>query len=185
MPKELLLGLIVNSKPADLNHSILPIAEEDTALQMAYVAQQQLDGYAEAVAHALKQKSAFDKRVLAQKPGEVIFTKNQLVQIYRNDLDFTFKTEQKLLPKWSVPHRIISRNLNSYTLKTLHGDELPGSFRSRRLRRFIPKEGNKLAEEQRLLEAQDGVIAAEKRDDEQTAEEAATHNENTTQPDDM
>jgi hypothetical protein len=178
-PKELLLGLIVNSKPADLNHSILPITGEDTALQMAYVAQQRLDGYAEAVAHALKRKSAFDKRVLAQKPGEVIFTKNQLVQIYRNDLDFTFKTERKLLPKWSMPHRIVSRNLNSYMLKTLHDDELPGSFSARRLRRFIPKEGTKLAEEQRLLEAQDGEIAAEQSDDEQTAEEATTQPENT------
>ena len=99
-------------------------------------------------------------RVLAQKPGEVVFAKNQLVQIYRNDLDFTFKTDRKLLPKWSLPHRIVSRNLNSYTLKTLHGDELPGAFSARRLRGFIPKEGTRLAEEQSLLETQDEEIEA-------------------------
>jgi transposase InsO family protein len=83
-PKELMLGLIVNTKPTDLNVSDLPITEGDTALQMAYVAQQRLDGYAEAVAHALalRRKTAFDRRVLAQKPGEVVFSKNQLVQTW-------------------------------------------------------------------------------------------------------
>lgn len=85
-----MLGLVINTKPADLTSSTLPITEADTALQMAYIAQQRLDGYAEAVAHALKRKATFDKRVLAQKPDEVIFSKGQLVQIYRSDLDYTF-----------------------------------------------------------------------------------------------
>ncbi|KIJ95553.1 hypothetical protein K443DRAFT_108603, partial [Laccaria amethystina LaAM-08-1] len=70
---------------------------------MAYVAQQWLDGYAGAVAHAVKRKSVFDKKVLANKPGEVIFSKGQLVQVYCSDLDDTFKTECKILPKWSPP----------------------------------------------------------------------------------
>ena len=39
-PKELMLGLVVNTKPVDINNSISPITEEDAALQMAYVAQQ-------------------------------------------------------------------------------------------------------------------------------------------------
>ena len=81
-PKELMLGLVINTKPTDLDTTIIPTTEEDTALQMAYVAQQQLNGYAEAVAHTLKRKSMFDKRVLSQKPGEVIFYNGQLVQIY-------------------------------------------------------------------------------------------------------
>jgi hypothetical protein len=42
--------------------------------------------------------------------------------------------------------------LNSYTLETLSGEPLPGSFSARRLRRFIPREGTKLAEEQKLRE---------------------------------
>ena len=151
-PKELMLGLIVNTKPTDTDTSTLPITEFDTALQMAYVAQQRLDGYAEAVTHALKRKTAFDKRVLTQRPGEVIFSKGQLVQIYRSDLDYTFKTERKLLPKWSTPQRITARHLNSYVLETLNGDPLPGSFSARRLRRFIPREGTRLAEEQKQIE---------------------------------
>jgi hypothetical protein len=150
-PKELMLGLVVNTKPADLANAVLPITDEDTTLQMAYVAQQRLDGYAEAVAHALRRKSAFDRRVLAQKPGEVVFSKGQLVQIYRSDLDYTFKTERKLLPKWSKPQRITSRLMNSYKLENLAGDPIAGSFSARRLRSFIPAEGTKLAEEQRQV----------------------------------
>ncbi|KIJ58247.1 hypothetical protein HYDPIDRAFT_64099, partial [Hydnomerulius pinastri MD-312] len=57
----------------------------------------------EAVQHAWKRKKAFDKRVLATTPGEVIFTTGQLVQVYRSSLDTTFEAKRKLLPKWSVP----------------------------------------------------------------------------------
>jgi hypothetical protein len=66
------------------------------------------DRYAEAVAHALRRKKAFNKKVFAQKLGEVTFSKGQLVQIYRSNLDYTFKTEHKLLPKWSIPQQITS-----------------------------------------------------------------------------
>ena len=151
-PKELLLGLVVNTKPSNTDTSVLSVIEADTTVHLAYTAQQRLDGYAEAVAHALKRKTAFDRRVLAQSPGEVIFSKGHLVQIYRSDLDYTFKTERKLLPKWSTPQRVVSRRLNAYVLETLNGDPLPGTFSSRRLRRFIPKEGTRLAEEQELVE---------------------------------
>ena len=151
-PKELLLGLVVNTKPTDKTEATLPVTETDTTIQMAYVAQQHLDGYAAAVAHALRRKTAFDKRVLEHTPGEVIFLKGQLVQIYRSDLDFTFKTERKLLPKWSTPQHISSKNLNSYSLETLKGEPIQGTFSARRLRRFIPREGTTLAEEQRHVE---------------------------------
>jgi transposase InsO family protein len=151
-PKELMLGIVVNTKPTDINTSTSPTTELDTSLQMAYVAQQRLDGYAEAVGHALRRKATFDKRILARKPGEVTFSKGQLVQIYRSDLDYTFKTERKLLPKWSTPQRVVSRHLNSYRLENLNGDPLPGSFSARRLRRFFPKEGTRLADEQKLIE---------------------------------
>ncbi|TFK64746.1 hypothetical protein BDN72DRAFT_742327, partial [Pluteus cervinus] len=79
---------------------------DDAELHIAYVAQQRLDGYAEAVAHALARKNAFDKRVLASRTGEVVFDDYDLVQIYRNDLDNTHKSERKMIPKWSVPRRV-------------------------------------------------------------------------------
>ena len=123
-------------------------------MQMAYVAQQRLDGYAEMVAHAIKRKSTYDKRVLRRKPGEVIFSKGQLVQIYRSDLDYTFKTERKLLPKWSSPQRVVSRNLNSYSLAKLDGSPITGLFSARRLQEFVPREGTRLAQEQAELNQQ-------------------------------
>ena len=137
-PKELLLGLVVNTKPTNVDLSTLPITEQEVSTQMAYVTQQRLDGYTQAVVHAAKRKAAFDKKVLARKPGEVIFSKGQLVQVYRSDLDSTFKTERKILPKWSPPYRVASRLLNSYTLETLIGAPISGHFSARRLRRFWP-----------------------------------------------
>ena len=50
----------------------------------------------------------------------------------------------------SATHR--SKHLNSYSLETLNGDPVPGSFSTRRLRSFLPQEGTKLAEEQKLIE---------------------------------
>jgi len=127
-PKELLLGLVVNTKPTNVEQSILPITEQDVSMQMAYVTQQRLDSYTEAVAHTVCRKSVFNKKVLVQKPGEVVFSKGQLVQIYRSNLDDTFKTECKILPKWSLPYCVATRNLNSYTLETLTGTPVNGHF---------------------------------------------------------
>ena len=152
MPKELLLGLVVNTKPTNIDYSTLPTTEHNITTQMAYMAQQWLDGYTEAVAHVAKRKSMFDKKVLAHKPGEVMFSKGQLVQIYCSDLDETFKTEHKLLPKWSPPHHMVTRTLNSYTLKTLAGSPIKGHFSARCLQRFWPREGMELARVQREVE---------------------------------
>ena len=151
-PKELLLGLVVNTKPTSSQDASLPITETNVITQMAYVAQQRLDRYAAAVTHALKRKNAFDRKVLKQSPGEVTFSIGQLVQIYHSDLDYTFKTECKLLPKWSSPQRITTRNANSYSLETLKGEPIQGRFSARRLRSFIPQDGTKLADEQRRVE---------------------------------
>ncbi|THU79221.1 hypothetical protein K435DRAFT_557629, partial [Dendrothele bispora CBS 962.96] len=81
----------------------------DVDIQMAYAEQQRLDGYDAIVRHAVKRKQVFDKRVLKRHPGEVMFKKGQLVQIYRSDLDYTFRTERKLIPKWSPPRRVVER----------------------------------------------------------------------------
>ncbi|KAJ8580041.1 hypothetical protein M405DRAFT_753776, partial [Rhizopogon salebrosus TDB-379] len=83
--------------------------------------------------HAIKHKAAFDKKLLQRAPKEVVFKPGQLVQVYRSDLDYTFKTERKLLPKWSTPHHIHTHLLNSYTLETLEGTPLRGEFSARRL----------------------------------------------------
>jgi hypothetical protein len=85
-------------------------------------------------------------------PGEVIFKIGQLVQVYRNDLDYTFKTEHKLLPKWSIPCQISAKMLNSYKLETLNGIPLQGEFSARWIRVFTPRAGTQLAKDQEAYE---------------------------------
>lgn len=157
-PKELLLGLVVNTPKTDITNSTSIFRPEDADIQMAYVAQQRLDGYAAAVHHAVKRKSTFDKRVLAEQNREVVFKTGQLVQVYCNDLDYTFKTERKLLPKWSIPRRILTWNVNSYTLETLEGTAVPGNFSARHLREFIPRAGTNLARSQAIVEQQEKML---------------------------
>ncbi|KAJ3911997.1 hypothetical protein F5877DRAFT_8394, partial [Lentinula edodes] len=78
-------------------------------VQAAYVEQQQLDGYGSFVRHAVKRKGVFDRRVLKKEGKEVVFEKGDLVQVYRSDLDYTFKTIKKIIPKWSRPYRVAAR----------------------------------------------------------------------------
>ena len=81
-PKELLLSLIVNTNPTPLEASSSMPIPQDFEMHMAYAAQQQLDGYSEAVKHAMDRKTRFDRRVVESKEGEVTFEKGNLVQTY-------------------------------------------------------------------------------------------------------
>ena len=119
---------------------------------MTYTAQQRLDGYAEAVHHAVQRKAVFDHKVKASKAGAVNFKRGQLVQVYDNKLAATLSTERKLAPLWSPPRRVTERLLNSYRLETLEGTPLDGMFHARHLRSFTPREGTALAVEQKELE---------------------------------
>jgi hypothetical protein len=132
-PKELLLSLIVNTNPTPLKMSSSMPTPDDFNTHMVYAAQQRLDGYSKAIWHALNQKTRFDRKVLESEGGEEIFTKGQLVQVYRNDLAITVGSERKLAPMWSEPHRIVERLLNSYKLETLQGQPLDGEYHARRI----------------------------------------------------
>ena len=70
------------------------------------------------------------------------------MQVYRSDLDYTFKMEKKILPKWSCPHRIAMQLRNLYRLETTAGTPIPGDFSARRLHKFIPREGTQLYQDQ-------------------------------------
>ena len=86
-------------------------------------------------------------------PREVVFRVGQLVQVYRSD-GVTPTTHSWQYGNWNRndrPPRVISRTKNSYKLETLEG--LPiGGHPSRRLRRFIPRDGTCLREAQRAVE---------------------------------
>lgn len=71
-------------------------------------------------------------------PQEVIFKAGDLMQMYPSDLIYVFKTKRKLLPKPSVPQRVISRDNHSY--KT--GDA--GNFPNCRRVRFAARKGTVL-----------------------------------------
>ena len=151
-PNELLLGLVINTKPTAIDHSTTAPTAEEVETQMAYVDQQRFDGYAQIVDHAQHRKEVFDKQVLNRSPREVIFKAGDLVQVYRSDLDFTFKTDRKMLPKFSAPRRVVSRNQNSYQIETLEGFPIAGRFSSRLLRLFVLRKGTELERVQDAIE---------------------------------
>lgn len=66
IPKELLLGLIINTPLTPLLISAAELLPKEAETQMEYVAQQRLDGY-EAIVHHATRKGAFDQRTLAKK----------------------------------------------------------------------------------------------------------------------
>jgi hypothetical protein len=151
-PNELLLGMVVNTKPTSLTNALTEPTAQEVDLQMAYVDNQRFDGYAQIVDHAQQRKAAFDKDLLSRSPREVIFRAGDLVQVYRSDLDFTFSADRKLLPKFSAPRRVTSRNHNSYQLETLEGLPIASKFSSRRLHLFIPRKGTELEGIQAAIE---------------------------------
>jgi len=144
-PNELLLGLVVNSRRADLPEDIRAPTEQEVALHLALVEQQRLDGYTATVDHAIKRKNVFDTKLRQRAPRNVVFQQGDLVQVHATEWIRTFASIKKLIPMWSVPHRIKTRRLNSYTLETLSGLPLTGMYNARRLRTFTPRKGMKLA----------------------------------------
>jgi transposase InsO family protein len=144
-PKEILFGMPVNTKATPVADAVRPFTVEDAAIHMVYAEQQRLDGYAGRVEYAIGRKAAFDRKVLGSRAGEVIFDVGQLVQVFRSDLTHTMSNERKLTVKWSEPHRVRQRLLNSYILETVEGILMDGPFSSRRLRAYIAREGTPLA----------------------------------------
>ena len=77
---------------------------------------------------AEKAKMSWDRRTPATE-----FNVSDIVQYYHLKLDESQLSTNKLLPQWSMPSIISGKSLNSFTLTTLHGTQLKGSFQPRRL----------------------------------------------------
>ena len=148
--KEHLLGLIVNTTLTPLSTAIAEPSNSEVDVQIAYINQQHLNAADHMALHATKCKAAFDCIVKQSKAGEVVFKKDQLVQVYNSPQDNTMSTLCKLLPQWSAPCRVIECTGNSYRLATLEGFPMGGLVNARRLRRFIPRTGTALAELEEL-----------------------------------
>jgi hypothetical protein len=110
-----------------------------------------LDGYDNIPRHAEKRKERFDKRVEGtwSSTGAAVFEPGDSVQVYRSDMDYTFRVERKMVGKWSDPKKVVRKFGTSYELETLKGEVVEGRLSSRRLRRFHPREGTNLFEEER------------------------------------
>lgn len=147
-PNELCLGIVVNTSETPVEVSGEELAELSITIQNQYTAQQNLDAYSHIVDHANKRKAKFDKAVLASKDGVIEYLKGDLVQIRDSKLDFTVATESKILPRWGPPHRVVDCIRNTYRLQTIHGLPVAGTVSARRLRRFVPRPGTILANEQ-------------------------------------
>lgn len=152
-PNELCLGTVVNTNTTPLEISSAELAEGEIAIQNKYMGQQQVDAYSHIVEHANKRKAAFDKKVHASRDGVIEYRKGDLVQVRDSKLNFTLATEGKLLPSWGAPHRIVDCIRNSYRLVTIQGLPIAGTVSARRLRRFVPRVGTELAQEQMEIEA--------------------------------
>jgi hypothetical protein len=107
-PNELLLGLVVNSRKTESPDGIEPPTEEEVNIHLAFVEQQHLDGYAATVDHAAKWKAAFDAKLRRRAPRNVVFQPGDLVQVHATEWTRTFASIKKLIPMWSIPHRIVA-----------------------------------------------------------------------------
>lgn len=160
-PHELLTGIVINSASVPLEEMTMAPTAEDVHQQLALTQQQCLDAYSHIVEKSNDREASFNESLdRSQRKKAVEFAINTLVQVYRSDLDYTFKTERKLLPKWGPVRRIIGRNRNSYKIATLEGLVLKGWFSARRLREFEARAGTELDAGQKALSEAIGLIQA-------------------------
>jgi hypothetical protein len=131
-PRKLLFGLALTPE-----HTHIETPEEtsidliDTNLSLADMLR--MNVHLSQLETAERLKSNWDDKTPATE-----FLIDELVQFYDSRLENSHKTVNKLIPRWSKPHIITGKSLNSYTLSTLHGTVVPGMFHSRRLRKYIP-----------------------------------------------
>jgi hypothetical protein len=65
-----------------------------------------------------------------------------------------FKTERKLVPKWSQLYRVRKRIWNAYLLERPDGTPIEGGFSTRRLHAFVLRRGSQLEKDQEEWEEQ-------------------------------
>jgi len=86
----------------------------------------------------------------------IVFQAGDLVQVYTTEWVHTLASIKILILMWSIPCRIVTWKLKSYTLETLDGIPLSGVYGTRWLHAFHPCEGTK--EELAQLEVKEGNL---------------------------
>ncbi|KAG9121356.1 hypothetical protein FRC07_002717 [Ceratobasidium sp. 392] len=139
-PRELLTSQPRGEHRVQLSHPSNDPTSTEVKINMALTYALWQDAHAQALEHANERKRAFDKHVRA-----VEFRPGDLVQRYNARWDETHSATRKLVPRWSGPLRVVSKLLNSYALKDLHGKPFTSAAHARLLRPFIPRPGSPLA----------------------------------------
>lgn len=144
-PHELLFGLALTPKhkspldfPPITPTNIIPTTEavdENTAMADML----RMEAHLLQLEDAEQQKMAWDNHTPA-----VEFRIGDVIQWYDSNHDGDRKTINKLAPRWSTPHIIAGKSLNSYSLSNINGTAIPGIFASYRLRKYIPLRGSDL-----------------------------------------
>ena len=140
-PRELLFGMQLNHsfKAPHNNNDITETTTEDAVTNFRLSEILRDNVHLRSLIEADRRAAAFNDWV-----HPVTFALGDLVQIYKSKMDQSYETINKIAPKWSGPHIITGKYLNSYSLCTLTGTELQGKYHARRLKRFIPRQGSDL-----------------------------------------
>ena len=126
--RELLFGMQLNrsSETPHNNHDITETTTEDAVTNFRLSEILQDNVHLRSLIEADRRAAAFNDRV-----HPVTFALGDLVQIYKSKMDQSYETINKIAPKWSGPHIVTGKYLNSYSLCTLTGTELQGKYHAR------------------------------------------------------
>lgn len=116
---------------------LLPSSAANVEENMAMAEMLRMQAHLLQLEIAAHHKSLWDARTPA-----VEFAIGDLVQWYNSARDGNYKTINKLAPRWSTPHIISGKSLNSYTLTHINGTLIPGNFASYRIRKYLPLRGS-------------------------------------------
>ena len=139
-PREILFGMPLRpDSSTEPPSSPQPLSSKDLDTHFTLSDAFRYNTHLRSITEADRKKQIFDSKALV--PNINI---GDLVQVYDSKADFNLATINKLAPRWSVPHIITGKYLNSFTLSTLNGILLSGLFHIRRLRLHIPLRGSTL-----------------------------------------
>lgn len=154
-PRELLFALALTPDHVSSPEDVLPTPDEsqihttlDSTLPTSIENIEHNTALAERLrtsAHQLQfETAAHQKALWDEHTPAVAFEVGDLVQWYDSAKDGNCKTVNKLAPRWSKPHIIAGKSLNSYSLSHINGTTIPGQFASYRLHKYTPLRGSDL-----------------------------------------
>ena len=133
-PREILFGMAFRPDVKDPTTSEpLPSTPADINTHFTLTDSFRYDTHLKSLTEAERKKAAFDA-----KARVIDFTTGDLIQYFDSEHITSNASVHKLKPRWSPPHIITGKYINSYTLSSLTGTPVAGLYHTRRLRPYIP-----------------------------------------------